>query len=117
VAALAGPPSVVGAEWVQRKILTSRQNAATAYELAFDDALRVQTMLSMLMMPAAFCVFVAALIAGQLTTDFDWSGAHWVDAPLGLAVPALIGLGTAEKSKWARRYYLRRFAKYSSAAC
>jgi hypothetical protein len=116
VSAVSGPLCVVAAEAAQRRILSSRQHAATARELAFDDALRVQTTLSVMFVPWLLCAgFATATVVSLGRTD-SWSGALPVYTATSIVLVVLLGLPLALGSKWARRYYIRRFAAYSGAA-
>lgn len=116
VSAVSGPLCVVAAEAAQRRILGSRQHAATARELALDDALRVQTTLSVMFVPWLLCAgFATATVVSLGRTD-SWSGALPVYTATSIVLVVLLGLPLALGSKWARRYYIRRFAAYSGAA-
>lgn len=116
VAAVSGPLFVAVAEAAQRRILSSRQHAATARELAFDDALRVQTALSVMFVPWLLCTGLATATLMSLGRTDSWSGALPVYAAMSVVLVVLCFLPLALGSKWARRYYIRRFAAYSGAA-
>jgi hypothetical protein len=112
-AACSGPLCVAATEAAQRRILRSRQHATTVRELAFDDALRVQTMLSVMIIPWVVCTALALAIVLPLAHRDSWSGAPAVNAVVIVGSTALFGLPITLGSKWARRYYLKRFAAYS----
>ena len=115
-AAVLGPVGVAATEAAQRRILNGRQNAQSARELAFDDALRVQTVLAVMIVPWVACVALAASIVTPLTHFGSWSGAEPVMAASTFGmVPFYILPGTL-RAKWASRYYLRRFAAHSRLA-
>jgi hypothetical protein len=114
-AAAAGPLCVAAAEAAQRRILSGRQHAETPRELAFDDALRVQTMLAVMLVPWVVCSALASAIVLPLGRNDSWSGAFPVYTVVTAGVLALFGLPIAMGSKWARRYYLKRFAAYSAS--
>jgi hypothetical protein len=114
-AAVLGPLCVVATELAQRWILNGRQNAATPGELAFDDALRVQAMLAIMIAPVVVCITLAVVVVAPLSKDFDWSGRGAVTIGMLALLTAIIGLPGALQSKWAQRHYLKRFAAYSAA--
>lgn len=116
VSAISGPLCVAVTETAQRRILSGRQHAATAQELAFDDALRVQTALSVMFVPWLLCTGFASATVMSLGRTDSWSGALPVYTAMSIALLVLLCLPVAVGSKWARRYYIRRFAAYSGAA-
>jgi hypothetical protein len=116
VSAVSGPLCVAVTETAQRRILSSRQHAATPRELAFDDALRVQTALSVMFVPWLLCTGFATATVMSLGRTDSWSGALPVYTAMSIMLLPLLCLPVAVGSKWARRYYIRRFAAYSGAA-
>ena len=121
LAAVLCPVLVAATEFGQKRILAGRQNATTPQELAFDDALRVQAALELLNVPFAVCVGAALLIASPLADTANWPGSSAVfPATMVVALPMYF-LPVATRSRWASRYYLRRFAAFSqpspAAAC
>jgi hypothetical protein len=116
IAAITAPLAVVATEAVQKRILHSLQHATMAQELAFDDALRVQAMLALLIVPAVVCTAAATLIAAPLGYARDWSGSLPVFTAITLATFPLIGLNGVSNAKWARRHFLGRRARFSGQA-
>lgn len=121
-AAVLCPALVAVTERGQKRILVGRQNATTPQELAIDDALRVQAVLALLNVPFAVCGAAALLIASPLGDAVGWSGHSAVFlATMALTLPMYL-LPLATRSRWAARYYLRRFRAFSqpgpaAAAC
>ena len=112
IAVLAAPSTALAAEAVQKWILHGRPHAATAQELALDDALRVETILAVLLIPTVTCVLTAALIAAPLEWVRGWSGSLPVGLALTLTIFPVLGLNAAVNSRWARRYFLGRSARF-----
>lgn len=113
LAVLLCPMVVFATEIGQKRILVGRQNATTPQELAFDDALRVQAVLALLNVPIAVCVSAALLIASPLGLAVGWSGSPTVLAATMIVALPFFFLPLATRSRWASRYYLRRFAAFS----
>lgn len=116
-AAILAPLTVVATEALQKRILRGRQHAASAMELAFDDALRVRTMLSLLIVPCAACVTAEILIAAPLGYHASWAGS----LPVGLvttliSVPACFLVPVAVNRVRVRRYFIGRFDRFSIQA-
>lgn len=107
------PVVVLVTEICQKRILAGRQNATTPQELAFDDALRVQAVLALLNVPIAVCASAALLIASPLGLAVGWSGSSAVLCATMIVAMPLFFLPLATRSRWASRYYLRRFAAFS----
>jgi hypothetical protein len=112
-AAVLGPLTVAAAEAAQRRVLASRQNAETARELAFDDALRVQATLAVMLVPWVVCVSLAIALAAPLARFGTWSGAAPTAAVLDFSLVPNALLILVTRAKWVNRYYLRRMATYS----
>lgn len=110
LAALSGPLSVAVTEAGQRRILGGRQYAATVRELAFDDALRVQTMMSVMIVPWVLCTAIASWIVFSLGRRDSWSGALPIYMAMSVGLMLLFLLPLLLESKWAHRHYLKRFA-------
>lgn len=121
VAAVLCPVLVAVTEFGQKRILAGRQNATTPQELAFDDALRVQAVLALLSVPLAVCLGTAVLIASPLGNTAVWSGSSTVFSATLILALSMYFLPVVTGSRWASRYYLRRFRTFSrsdpAAAC
>lgn len=113
VAVVLCPAVVFLTELGQKRVLSGPQNAATPQELAFDDGLRVQTVLAMVNIPVAVCTTAALLIVSPLDFASDWSGRSAVLAVTMIATIPLFFLPLVTRSSWASRYYVRRFATFS----
>jgi hypothetical protein len=113
VAVVLCPAVVFITELGQKRVLSGRQNAATAQELAFDDGLRVQTVLALVNIPVAVCTTAALLIVSPLDFAGSWSGRPAVFAATMIVTVPLFFLPLVTRSSWASRYYLRRFATFS----
>lgn len=111
--ALLGPVGVIATEAAQRRILNGRQNAESARELAFDDALRVQTVLAVMIVPWVVCVASAAYVVAPLTHLGSWPGAEPVMLASTFGIVPLCVLPGTLRAKWASRYYLQRFQAHS----
>lgn len=108
------PVSVAATERVQRWILSGPQHAVTPQELAFDDALKVDAVLAMLVVPVGICVVAAAILVTPLTRAVGWPGAMAVAAAcIGSSFPVM-ALMLIPQSPRACRYFLKRFARFSA---
>jgi len=120
-AAVLCPVIVAVTELGQRRILAGRQNATNPQELAFDDALRVQAVLELLNVPFAVGCGAAVLIASPLGYAVDWPVSPVIFIVTIAVVLPMYFFPIAIRSRWASRYFLRRFKAFSqsspAAAC